>query len=375
MFSDVFAGNTVSMCALNATYRLPKPGCTPNTLPTSSMRTSSSPTSRKRSASHAPRADSPNGGAAIRAISICQWANCGSCVRNQLNADRTSGEADRRATSCCSEGARSGMSARGGVGLIGSYCAILQRMGRGWGLANTARACERLYEKLVDLLDRLCQPTRRVPGNLNPGQFPLRQRFLESRRHPLADGFAVSQPILHEGDVAIGEQIEIVTVRRCNRFHFRRAYSKVALVPEAGGQAVGSAIQYAVRFACQMVLEALLPVRDLGEFLSAPLIGPQVQAFDLHLFAVFATVLGNAHRVVMLSQFARQSRRSRRLRADHAHPFRKIRSHTRLEILPISQWSRAQNAPRDRNLLSLPVHHDMAAAQKPRISFAIIFRR
>ena len=40
-------------------------------------------------------------------------------MRNQLNADRTSGDADKRATSCCSEGARSGMSARGGVGLMG----------------------------------------------------------------------------------------------------------------------------------------------------------------------------------------------------------------------------------------------------------------
>src|SRR5271165_6743767 len=83
------------------------------------MRTSSSPTSRKRSASQAPRADSPNGGAAIRAISACQWVSCGSWVRNQLNADRTSGDAARRATSWCNEGTRSGMSARGGTGLMG----------------------------------------------------------------------------------------------------------------------------------------------------------------------------------------------------------------------------------------------------------------
>src|SRR5437899_2278225 len=120
MFSGVFAGKTVSMCALSETYRRPNPGCVPNTLPTSSMRTSSSPTSRKRSASQAPRADSPNGGAAIRAISICQCESCGSCVRNQLNADRTSGEAASRATSCCTVGARSDKSARGGVGLMRS---------------------------------------------------------------------------------------------------------------------------------------------------------------------------------------------------------------------------------------------------------------
>src|SRR5580704_2616422 len=94
------------------------------------MRTSSRATSRKRSASHAPRADSPNGGAGIRAISICHCASCGSCVRSQLNADRTSGEAASRATSCCTVGATSGISARGGVGLMGVYCVILQRMGR-----------------------------------------------------------------------------------------------------------------------------------------------------------------------------------------------------------------------------------------------------
>src|SRR3981081_541924 len=93
----------------------------PNTLPTSSIRTSSRPTSRNSYASQAPRADSPNGGAGMRAISICHWTSCGSCVRNQLNADRTSGDAASRATSCCIAGATSGISARGGVGLMGSY--------------------------------------------------------------------------------------------------------------------------------------------------------------------------------------------------------------------------------------------------------------
>ena len=58
----------------------------------------------------------------MRAISICHCASWGSCVRNQLNADRTSGEAARRATSCCiscfTAGAGSCKSARGGFGLM-----------------------------------------------------------------------------------------------------------------------------------------------------------------------------------------------------------------------------------------------------------------
>ena len=81
------------------------------------MRTSSSPISRKRSCSQAARADSPNGGAPIRAISICHCNSWGSCVRNQLYAERTSGEAARRATSCCSEDA-SDRSGRGEFGLM-----------------------------------------------------------------------------------------------------------------------------------------------------------------------------------------------------------------------------------------------------------------
>src|SRR5579871_2824097 len=115
------------MCALSATKRRPNPGWVPNTLPTSSMRTSSSPTSRKRSDNQAARADSPNGGAAILAISICHCSNCGSCARNQLKADRTSGEAASRATSrwisscaaeCLTAEPGSGKSARGGFGLM-----------------------------------------------------------------------------------------------------------------------------------------------------------------------------------------------------------------------------------------------------------------
>src|SRR6516225_7057247 len=84
------------------------------------MRTSSRASSRKRSASQAARAPSPNGGAAMRAISSCQCANCGSCARNQLNADRTSGEADMRATSSWTEGLVSDTSGREPIGM-GSF--------------------------------------------------------------------------------------------------------------------------------------------------------------------------------------------------------------------------------------------------------------
>src|SRR6266567_1072326 len=138
ILSGVFAGNTVSMWALSATYRRPNPGCVPNTLPTSSMRTSSKPTSRKRSASHAARADSPNGGAGIRAISICQCVSCVSWVRNQLKAERTSGEAARRATSNCTEGAsaKSGKSGLGGFGLMKGYALVYNTAKHAQTLAN-----------------------------------------------------------------------------------------------------------------------------------------------------------------------------------------------------------------------------------------------
>src|ERR1700728_3162817 len=117
------------------------------------MRTSSSPTSRKRSASQAPRAVSPNGGAAIRAISICHCVSCGSWVRSQLNADRTSGEAARRATSCCTVGATSGKSARGGCGLMrvmGSSYNVAEETGiaeiEDWSRAIRA-ALERIFSQ------------------------------------------------------------------------------------------------------------------------------------------------------------------------------------------------------------------------------------
>jgi len=61
----------------------------------------------------------------MRAISICHCANCGSCARNQLKAERTSGEAARRATSRWSSSraapftAESDESAREEFGLIG----------------------------------------------------------------------------------------------------------------------------------------------------------------------------------------------------------------------------------------------------------------
>jgi hypothetical protein len=61
----------------------------------------------------------------MRAISICQCANCGSCARNQLNAERTSGDAERRDTSRCNSSraapltVESDESAREEFGLIG----------------------------------------------------------------------------------------------------------------------------------------------------------------------------------------------------------------------------------------------------------------
>ena len=55
----------------------------------------------------------PERGAGIRATSTCQCANCGSCDRNQLYADRTSGAAAKRATSCCTVGNKSDTSACG----------------------------------------------------------------------------------------------------------------------------------------------------------------------------------------------------------------------------------------------------------------------
>ena len=106
------------MCALSATYRRRiRDG-----LQTHSphRRCECHPARSRESAlgSHPARADSPNGGAAIRAISICHCSSCGSCVRNQLYAERTSGDAARRATSCCSEGVTSDISARGGFGVM-----------------------------------------------------------------------------------------------------------------------------------------------------------------------------------------------------------------------------------------------------------------
>src|SRR5579863_4489472 len=172
MFSGVFAGKTVSICALNATYRLPKPGCVPNTLPTSSMRTSSSPTSRNFSDSHAARADSPNGGAGIRAISICHCRNCASRARNQLNAERTSGAAAIRATSCCTEGARSGNSARGGLGLMSGYGLVYNTAKHAQALANTGLFEDR--RTLVVTADRLIfQGTKMaLPTSVVAGLFP-----------------------------------------------------------------------------------------------------------------------------------------------------------------------------------------------------------
>jgi len=60
----------------------------------------------------------------MRAISICQWDNWGSCNRIQLNADRTSGDAANRDTSCCTVRATSAASARGGFGVIGVIASV-----------------------------------------------------------------------------------------------------------------------------------------------------------------------------------------------------------------------------------------------------------
>src|SRR5215469_10924327 len=99
------------------------------------MRTSSSPSSVNCCRSQCPRAVSPNGGAAMRATSSCQCANCGSCARSQAKAERISGNADNRVTSCCAEGNASDTSALelSAMGTSPSYYNALQKPGVGFG--------------------------------------------------------------------------------------------------------------------------------------------------------------------------------------------------------------------------------------------------
>src|SRR5215469_3026354 len=128
------------------------------------MRTSSSPSSVNCCRSQCPRAVSPNGGAAMRATSSCQCANCGSCARSQAKAERISGNADNRVTSCCAEGNASDTSALelSAMGTNSSYYNALQKPGVSIG--GTAD-----YIRVVTLPGvpvRKCAPFRIPAGHI-----------------------------------------------------------------------------------------------------------------------------------------------------------------------------------------------------------------
>jgi hypothetical protein len=95
----VFAGKTVSICALSETTESRRPLRNPQTFPILSLLTSLIPSARSCSPTHAARALSPNGGAGMRASSICQRANSASWSRNHRSADCTSGKAANRGIS------------------------------------------------------------------------------------------------------------------------------------------------------------------------------------------------------------------------------------------------------------------------------------
>ena len=75
----------------------------PKTLPNSSWCTSERANSLKRASSHALRAASPHGGAAIEVTSSCKSSNSRVCERNQANASWTLRNSAARATCCCAE--------------------------------------------------------------------------------------------------------------------------------------------------------------------------------------------------------------------------------------------------------------------------------
>src|ERR1019366_5587920 len=77
------------------------PGRIAKTLPNSSWCTSESANSLKRASSHALRAASPHGGAAIDVTSSCESSNSRACERNQANASWTLRSSAARATCCC----------------------------------------------------------------------------------------------------------------------------------------------------------------------------------------------------------------------------------------------------------------------------------
>ena len=67
-----------------------------------------------------------------------------------------------------------------------------------------------LPENLVDFTDGIGQSLLPLAGDLGPWKTALRQHFFEAPCHPLPDRLPVPQPVLHEGQVAVGKQIEIV---------------------------------------------------------------------------------------------------------------------------------------------------------------------
>src|SRR4051812_30392596 len=72
----------------------------PKTLPNSSACMSFSPSSRNFFSSHAVRACSPNGGAGMRASSICESVISRSCARSQLKPACTSRREASSASRC-----------------------------------------------------------------------------------------------------------------------------------------------------------------------------------------------------------------------------------------------------------------------------------
>src|SRR6516164_9592207 len=143
------------------------------------MRTSSRPNSVNCCRNQCPRAVSPKGGAAIRATSSCQWANCGSCERSQAKAERISGSADSRVTSCCGEGNDSDTSALelSAMGLIPSYYNALRKLGVSFG--GTAD-----YGRVVTLPEGLLTSARpfaarTVTDQWGDGVAPLSRRRAE----------------------------------------------------------------------------------------------------------------------------------------------------------------------------------------------------
>src|SRR5580704_2161841 len=144
-----------------------------------------------------------------------------------------------------------------------------------------------LGEKLLDFANGRGQSLALPPRNFDPRKTALRQYFLETPCHPPPDGLSIPQSVLHKRNVAIGEEIEIVPVRRGNRLYFRGAGRQVALMPDPGSQNIRIAYQQAVGLAGQSIFCLLLLFGNLRELRAAPLVGPQVHARSQHLLAVF----------------------------------------------------------------------------------------